>query len=380
MKIAQLGPFSPYRGGIKHFNTNLHRYLAAEHSVLPINYRRQYPNFLFPGTSQFDTSVSQEESLGERLFSPLRPGSWFQVYRRIKAWSPELVIFKYWMPFFAPGIGSVMRLVKRTGAKSLCVIDNLTPHEHRLGDHMLNKYMVNATDGFIAMSDTVEAQLLELKPEAKYRLSPHPVSSNFGPRIPQADARRTLGLGETEPVILYFGFIRKYKGLLTLLDALPQVIEQLGVKTIVAGEYYDAPDEYQAKIDHHNLAPHIIDATKFIPDDEVALYFSAADVVALPYITATQSGIVSIALEYDLPCIVTNVGGLPFVVHHEKTGLIVPPDDHHALAAAISAYFTTVDRKQMVENVRQEKEHYSWAGLMSNIFGLAEELGVGSGG
>lgn len=376
MKIALMGPFSPYRGGIKHFNTLLHRHFVEDHTVLPINYRHLYPNFLFPGTSQFDAGVSTEESVGDRLFSPLSPFSWLQVYRKLKNWSPDLVIFKYWMPFFAPGIGSVMRLVKRTGAKSICIIDNLTPHEHRLGDHMLNKYMVNATDGFIAMSNIVEEQLLELKPHASYRLSPHPVYNNFGPRIAQADARRTLGLGANEPVILYFGFIRKYKGLLTLLDALPQVIERIGVKTIVAGEYYDPPDEYQARINEHNLAPHLINATKYIPDDEVALYFSAADLVVLPYITATQSGIVSIALEYELPCIVTNVGGLPLVVRHEKTGLIVPPDNKTALAEAIIAYFTTINREEMTENVRREKEHYSWGGMLKNIMGLAEELGV----
>ena len=379
MRIAQLGPFSPYRGGIKHFNTLLYRHLVAEHMVLPLNFRRQYPNFLFPGTSQFDDSIGQEDSLGERLFSPLGPLSWYQVYRRLKKWSPDLVIFKYWMPFFAPGLGSVMHLARRTGAKSLCVIDNLVPHEHRPGDRILNKYMVNATDGFIAMSKIVEEELLDLKPLANYRYSPHPVNNNFGPRIPQADARKVLDIGD-EPVILYFGFIRKYKGLQTLLDALPRVLEQIGVKTIVAGEYYDPPDEYQAKIRAHKLAPHLIDATRFIPDEEVSLYFSAADVVVLPYITATQSGIVSIALEYELPCIVTNVGGLPDVVHHEKTGLVVPPDDPTALAEAIIAYFTTIDRQAMSGHVRREKEHYSWAGLINNINELAEELGEGSGG
>ncbi|MEE9465258.1 MAG: glycosyltransferase [Candidatus Neomarinimicrobiota bacterium] len=373
MKIALLGVFPPFRGGIQHFNTLLFEQLSAHHEVLVINFRRQYPDFLFPGTSQFDPAATVEQAFNERLFDPLNPLSWYRVYRRIKGWGAQLVIFKYWMPYFAPGLGTVARLIRsRSVARTLCIIDNLTPHEHRLGDQLLNRYLVNATSAFIPMSTTVERQLLELKPDAHYRLNPHPLYTNFGPRIPRDEARRKLGLGP-EPVLLYFGFIRKYKGLLTLLDALPAVVDRLGARTIIAGEYYDDPAEYKARIKTHQLSPHLLEATQFIPDEDVALYFSAADVAVLPYLTATQSGIVSIALEYDLPCIVTSVGGLPEVVHHDRTGLVVPPDDPPALAQAIIRFFTETDRAAMAKHIVAEKCRFSWEALAGTIEALAKE-------
>ncbi|MCH8838008.1 MAG: glycosyltransferase [Candidatus Marinimicrobia bacterium] len=374
MKIAQLGLFPPFRGGIQHFNTLLYRHLSTSHQVLVINFHRQYPNFLFPGTSQFDETLAVVPAFEERLFDPLNPGSWYRVYRRLSDWQANLVIFKYWMPYFAPGLGSVMRLLGRGNAtRSLCIIDNLTPHEHRPGDRLLNRYLVNSTDLFIPMSTVIEQQLLALKPMARYQLNPHPTYTNFGPRLPRDQARQRLGLGP-EPVLLYFGYIRKYKGLLTLLDALPAVVERLGAKTIIAGEFYDDPAEYLARMENPVLAPYLVDATRFIPDDEVAQYFSAADVVVLPYLTATQSGIVSIAQEYEVPCIVTSVGGLPEVVVDGHTGLVVPPDDPQALAQAIIEFFTTVDRPQMIKRIAEEKKRFSWSSLVDTIEALAGDM------
>ncbi len=373
MKIALLGVFPPFRGGIQHFNTLLFKQLEAQHDVLVVNYRRQYPDFLFPGTSQFDTAPTVNPAFRERIFDPLNPLSWYRAYRRIKDWGADLVIYAYWIPLFAPGLGTVMRLIRRnSSARTLCILHNLTPHEHRPGDRLLNRYLVNSTSAFIPLSTTVERQLIELKPDALCRLNPLPLNTNFGPRIPRAEARRKLGLGP-EPLLLYFGFIRKYKGLLTLLDALPAVVDRLGAKTIIAGEYYDDPAEYQARIETHQLAPHLLEATQFIPDEDVALYFSAADVAVLPYQTATQSGIVSIAMEYDLPCIVTSVGGLPEVVHHDRTGLVVPPDDPPALAQAIIRFFTETDRTAMADHIAADKRRYSWEALQGTIEALASD-------
>lgn len=373
MKIAMLGVFPPFRGGIQHFNTLLYHHLKVDHQVSVINFARQYPNLLFPGKSQYDSAAAVDSAFRHRLLDPVNPATWFRAYQRLKFQAPELVIFKYWMPFFAPTFGTIAYLLrKNTRSRSLCIIDNLTPHEPRPGDRWLNRFLVSNTDMFVCMSATVEAELRQLKPGASLRHNPHPLYENFGKRLPRQTARRRLGLGK-EPLLLYFGYIRRYKGVLTLLDALPQVVEQLGAKAIIAGEFYEDKEPYLAKIEALDLTPHVILADRFIPDDEVNLYFSAADVAVLPYLSATQSGIVSIALNYNLPCIVTNVGGLPEIVHHEKTGLVVPPDDPQALAEAILGYFGESDRKAMARHIANEKRRYSWQAFVGTITDLASE-------
>ncbi len=373
MKIAMLGIFPPFRGGIQHFNTLLYHHLKVDHQVSVINFARQYPHLLFPGKSQYDSAGAVDPAFRHRLLDPVNPATWFRAYQRLKFQAPELVIFKYWMPFFAPTFGTIAYLLrKNTRSRSLCIIDNLAPHEPRPGDWWLNRFLVSNTDMFVCMSATVEAELRQLKPGARLRHNPHPLYENFGKRLPRQTARRRLGLGK-EPLLLYFGYIRRYKGVLTLLDALPQVVERLGAKAIIAGEFYEDKEPYLAKIKALDLTPHVILADRFIPDDEVNLYFSAADVAVLPYLSATQSGIVSIALNYNLPCIVTNVGGLPEIVHHEKTGLIVPPDDPQALAEAIVGYFGESNRKAMARHITNEKRRYSWQAFVETITDLASE-------
>lgn len=370
MKIAMLGVFPPFRGGIQHFNTLLYHHLKTDHQVSVINFARQYPSLLFPGTSQFDSGGPIDPAFRHRLLDPVNPATWFRAYQRLKFLAPELVIFKYWMPFFAPTFGTITYLLrKNTRSRSLCIIDNLLPHEPRPGDRWLNRFLVSNIDMFICMSAPVEAELRQLKPGARLRRNPHPLYENFGKRLPKEAARRRLRLGE-EPLLLYFGYIRKYKGVLTLLDALPHVVEQLGAKAIIAGEFYEDKEPYLAKIKALDLSPHVIIADRFIPDEEVNLYFSAADVMVLPYLSATQSGIVSIALNYDLPCIVTDVGGLPEVVHHRKTGLVVPPGNPRALAEVIVGYFKESDRKAMARHIADEKRRYSWESFAAAIIDL----------
>lgn len=371
MKVVIIGAFPPFRGGIQHFNTLLYRHLKTDHQVSVINFRRQYPQLLFPGTSQFDAAQVIDPVFRHRLLDPIRPASWFRTYQRVKSLEAELVIFKYWMPFFAPAFGTIAHLLrKNTDAKSLCIIDNLAPHEPRPGDEWLNRFLVSNTDMFLCMSATVEAELLQLKPAAKYKRSSHPLYVNFGEQLPKTTARRRLGLGQ-EPVLLYFGYIREYKGVQTLLDALPTVVDQLGAKTIIAGEFYEDKEPYLAQIEALDLASHVILADWFIPDEEVNLYFSAADLAVLPYLSATQSGIVSIALNYNLPCVVTNVGGLPEIVHHDKTGLVVPPDDPRSLAEAIVGYFKESDHKAFARHIASEKRHFSWEAFRDTIIDLA---------
>ena len=310
MKSAIIGPFPPFRGGIQHFNTLLYESLGRISDVTAVNLRRQYPGFLFPGTTQYNSEAALDPAFSLRLLNPISPWSWRRTAKYLLDLQPDLVIYKYWMPFFAPALGSVAKWLRKAGdMQTLCIIDNLTPHEHRPGDETLNRYMLRHTDHFICMSGIVEQDLLRLKPEASYRKASHPAYVNFGSPQDKQTARQALGLSADGPVMLYFGFIRRYKGIMTLLDAMPSVVEQVGGTTIIAGEFYEDKAPYLEKIKDLNLGEHLLLADHFIPDEEVNLYFSAADVLVLPYRSATQSGIVSIAQHYHLPSIVTDVGG-----------------------------------------------------------------------
>lgn len=365
-----MGPFPPFRGGIQHFNTLLYESLGRKTDVTAINLRRQYPGFLFPGTSQYDSDATPDPAFSLRLLNPIAPWSWRRTANYLLDLRPELLIYKYWMPFFAPALGSVAKRLRKSGdTQTLCIIDNLTPHEHRPGDEALNRYLLRHTDHFICMSGIVEQDLLRLKPDASYRKTPHPPYVNFGPPQDKQDARHALGLSEG-PIMLYFGFIRGYKGVMTLLDALPAVVEQVGGTTIIAGEFYEDKAPYLEKIKDLNLGKHLLLADHFIPDEQVNLYFSAADVLVLPYRSATQSGIVSIAQHYDLPCIVTDVGGLPEMVQDGQTGLVVPADDPAGLAQAIIIYFKETDQSAMRRRIAAAKGAGDWDAFTRVILDL----------
>lgn len=373
MKITIPGIFPPYRGGIAHFNTLLYRSLGKRHDVSAINFSRQYPNLLFPGKTQMIENEPVIPEFGNRMIDSINPITWLKTSREIKRLSPDLLIYKYWMPFFAPSLGTIARRVKSNGkTQTLCIIDNLTPHEKRPGDLVLNRYLLNATDHFIAMSKTVEADLLSQKPEASYRLVSHPVYSNFGAPIPKDEARKRLGISEKN-VILYFGYIRKYKGIQYLIQSVPKFSNHLDALTIIAGEFYEDKLPYVQEIEKTGQADKIRLIDQFIPDEQVNLYFSAADLVVLPYIHATQSGIMQIALSYELPCLVTRVGGLPEMVEEGQTGFIVPPENPDAIAEGIVRYFTNADRELIQSNIRRKKSFYSWEHFTSQIEEMVSE-------
>ena len=373
MKITILGVFSPYRGGIAHFNTLLFQSLAERNEVSVINFSRQYPNLLFPGKTQMIENESEAAEFHNRMIDSINPISWLKTAREVKRFSPELLIYKYWMPFFAPSLGTIARRVKSNGkTQTLCVIDNLTPHEKRPGDLILNRYLVNATDHFIVMSKTVEADLLSQKPEASYRLVAHPIYCNFGAPIPKDEARKRLGISEKN-VILYFGYIRKYKGIQYLIQAVPKFLNRLDALTIIAGEFYEDKMPYIQEIEKTGQSAKIRLIDQFILDEQVNLYFSAADLVVLPYIHATQSGIMQIALGYELPCLVTRVGGLPEMVEEGQTGFIVPPENPDAISEGIIQYFTNADREMIQSNIREKKSLYSWEHFTEQIEEMVSE-------
>jgi len=358
-----IGTAYPHRGGIAHFNTLLFRTLQKRgHKVHMISFTRQYPSIFFPGKTQFEAKENPDLDIGaEPMLDSIGPISWFRVARRVREINPDLIIFKYWMPFFAPAFGTIARRAKaRRNTKVLFICDNIIPHERRPGDRLLTRWAISSVDYFIVMSDAVKNDLLQFLPNANYRLVQHPVYEIFGKTYDKSEARSALNLPPDQRIVLFFGYIRRYKGLHVLLDAMAKLEPDLNVKLLVAGEFYDDRESYFRKIDELKLADRVIVADRYIPNEEVGLYYAAADVVALPYISATQSGIVQICYHYNKPVIATNVGGLPEVVHDGETGFVVPANDANAFADAIRRFYNEDREKEFSENVARAKEQFSW--------------------
>ncbi len=388
MRIIIVGTAYPLRGGIAHYVALLSQTLVKRgHDVKIITFKRQYPKFLFPGKSQEETSPPPKPSphevgrgmrtvgaLGEggviadTIIDSINPFTWRKAGAAAAAFKPDLIIFKYWIPFFAPAYGVIARTAKRITrklgkeCKIAFIADNVLPHEKRPGDIMLTKFAFRAVDYFIVQSDTVEHDLKIVDPHAKFIRLDHPVYENFGSRIDLSEARKKLSIPDDAPAILFFGYIRKYKGLDILLRAMPHIIESLPeIRLIIAGEFYGDEKEYRSIIESlHIPAKNLVLATDYIPNDDVALYFSAANVAVLPYRTATQSGIVQIAYNFDVPVIATNVGGLAEIVIDGKSGIIAEAATPEAIAEAVLRYFQQYMESSLTEGVIQEKKKYSW--------------------
>ncbi|MGC2424295.1 MAG: glycosyltransferase [Nitrospirota bacterium] len=373
MKILLIGPAHPLRGGIAQFLALLYKALKKRgHEVLFHRFIRQYPKFLFPGKTQDDESKSPVEVDSKPLFDPLNPFNWFVEGARIAKEKPDLIILKWWMPFFGPSYFAVLLIAKllcRT--KVLLIVDNAIPHEKRPGDMLFTKLVFSLTDYFVVMSEAVQQDLLKLKPGAKFILTPHPLYEVFGDPKDKDEAKRALGV--SGPVILFFGFIREYKGLHVLLDAMPRIVKDVPLTLVVAGEFYEDKDSYMEQIEQLQLKGSVRVLDKFIPNEAVGDYFSAADVLVLPYRSATQSGITQIAFAFDLPVIATRVGGLPEVVKEGETGFLVPPNDPDALAEAVITYFQADSLEKFRDNVRRERGRFSWETFAEGVEKLARE-------
>jgi glycosyltransferase involved in cell wall biosynthesis len=371
MKITIIGTAFPLRGGIAHFNALLASHLGKRHSIQTITFSRQYPAFLFPGKSQEESGSASESMMvppAPQRIDSINPFSWIRVGRELRRSAPDLIIMKYWLPFFGPCFGTIARIAKRNRkTRVLYICDNVIPHERRPGDIAFTRYAFRYADGFIVQSDAVEQDLLKLLPEAKYRKVPHPVYEIFGPSIGKEAARKKLGLTASN-VILFFGYVRAYKGLMTLIDAMARLP---GVLLLVVGEFYDSEEKYRRHVADTGVDSRVRFYSEYIPNDQVVDYFCASDVVVLPYLSATQSGITQIAYNFDKPVIATDVGGLAEVVIHEKTGLVVEPGNPASLADAIRRFYADNLESAFSANVREEKKKYSWDNLVANI----EELG-----
>ncbi|MFQ5797240.1 MAG: glycosyltransferase [Bacteroidota bacterium] len=374
MKIAIVGTAYPLRGGIAHFISLLAKHLSKCHTVETITFKRQYPKMFFPGKTQEESGEHEHIPRAPQLIDSINPATWIRVGTQIRKRRPDLLIFKYWMPFFAPCFRWIAKGAKHgTSVKVLFICDNIIPHEQRPGDLLLTRYAFKQADFFIVQSDAVEEDLNKYFPGSKYLKVPHPVYELFGTPFPKIEARRLLNLTD-ERVMLFFGYVRAYKGLHTLLDAMPIVLRQLKVRLLVVGEFYEDERPYREKIRRLGLDNTVTVVPDYVPSEKVRLYFSAADVAVLPYVSATQSGIVQIAYNFDKPVITTRVGGLPEAVGHGETGFLVPPENPQALADAIVRFYRENRGQHFEERVRTLKQEFGWERLVQAI----EELAKGS--
>lgn len=374
MRIVLLGPYAPYRGGIAHFAASVRHKLADRgHEVRPITFSRQYPRILFPGRSELEAAGPSDDEPAERLVDSLNPVSWVRTARRIRRTKADAVIYSFWHPFFAPAYATIRR-VSGDSVRHVALVHNALPHEPRPGDRSLARLFLKGCSGILTMSDSVQADVRRLVPSADVRRVAHPTYDMFGDAPSKQEARNLLGLKANAPVGLFFGFVRAYKGLDVLLEALPAVVRKVpDFRLIVAGEFYEPADRYLRLLERSGVRDHVLLFDEYVPSERVGRYFAAADVAIQPYRSATQSGVAQIAWHYDCPLIVTDVGGLAEVVPHEQAGLVVPAGDPQALAEAIVRFFREGLHDRLRTGARRQKEKYGWAPLVDGLESLLAE-------
>lgn len=370
MKVIILGTAWPYRGGLSAFNERLAReYRSLGDEVEIVTFTLQYPSFLFPGKTQYSDEPAPDGLKITRKLNAVNPFNWVRVGRYIRRQKPDLLITKFWLPFMAPALGTVNRVARRQGTRRISILDNLIPHEKRFGDKMFARYFVGSVDGMVAMSRSVLADVDLFDPQGRKARAfcPHPLYDHYGGRLDREEALRLLGLDPGHRYILFFGFIRDYKGLDLLLEAMSDKrVGGLGARLIVAGEFYGDPKPYMEQIGRLGIGDRVVLKTDFIPDHEVNRYFCAADLVAQPYKTATQSGVTQIAFHFERPMLVTNVGGLPEIVPDGKVGFVVAPDARQ-IADALVRFYEEGWADRLGEGVRQEKQKYLWSNMTEAI-------------
>ncbi|WP_153798582.1 glycosyltransferase family 4 protein [Foetidibacter luteolus] len=372
-KIIIIGSAHPLRGGgIATFNERLAREFQQQGFDTTIyTFSLQYPSFLFPGTTQYSSEPAPKDIRIKVAINSINPFNWFKVGREIKKLNPDIVLVRYWLPLMGPCLGTILRIIKKNRhSRVVCIADNVIPHEKRPGDYAFTKYFVKPVDAFIALSESVLRDIKQFSNRPS-RLIMHPLYDNFGTPLNKAEARKHLGLKDHEKIILFFGFIRKYKGLDVLLQAMAdERIRQAGIKLMVAGEFYGERDTYDKLIDELELRPRLILKTDFITDSEVKYYLGAADFVIQPYRSATQSGVTPLAYHFEKPMLVTNVGGLPSFVPHEKAGLVAEPNAADIAEKILRLY--QLGESHFLPHLREEKKKYTWDVLVKAVEELAE--------
>lgn len=373
MRVAILGTAWPLRGGLAAYNERLAReYTEQGHEVVIFGFSMQYPGFLFPGKSQYSTSPAPQGITIRTMVNSVNPLNWIRVAREIRKFNPDLLIIKYWLPFMAPCLGTIAKLVSRKRkVRVVSVVDNMIPHERRPGDTLFSKYFVKQVDGFVAMSESVLRDIGTFDRVKPKKLCMHPLYDHFGAIGSRTEACDALGIDPDNRYILFFGLIRDYKGLDILLQAMANpAIKDLGIKLIVAGEFYSDPTPYLHMIELLNIQDRVLLHEGFIPDEKVAHYFNCSDLVVQPYKSATQSGVTQIAYHFHKPMLVSNVGGLPEMVPHGVAGYVTEPDATQ-VAEAIIDFYTHQRGAAMSQAVAAEKLKYSWKAMTEAIAEVA---------
>jgi len=363
-KIVIVGPVYPFKGGISHYTSLLYRVLSKKFDVELISFKFQYPSFLYPGDEQTDYENDNFKiNNTQYIMHSINPINWLNTAMKITKINPDLVIFQWWNPFFSPIFTSIAKLTRNNNkCKTIAICHNVLPHEKHIYDLAFTKLFFRFVDYFIVQSKIDEKKLLELKPEADYKKTFHPTYNVFKfEDISKETARKKINIGDEKKALLFFGFIREYKGLMTLIESVPGLKKRLNnLVVLVAGDFYTDKNKYLEKVKELNIEDCIIFKDGYIPDKEVGNYFSACDIVVLPYKSATQSGIVQIAYGFEKPVIVTNVGGLAEVVINGKTGFIIEPENHDELIDAVVKYYEEKLEFDFSKNIREEEQKYSW--------------------
>jgi D-inositol-3-phosphate glycosyltransferase len=369
MNICSIGPAYPYRGGLASFNDRLAQQFYAEgHNIEIVTFSMQYPRFLFPGKTQYTDGPAPEDIIITRMINSLNPLNWISTGLKIKNKNPDILLIRYWLPFMAPCFGTLARIAKSNRhTKVICIFDNVVPHERRPGDKILTGFFTGSIDGAIVMSQTVYDDLRAFSKNTPVKLTPHPLFDNYGPKVTREEALSVLNLDGDNSYLLFFGFIRAYKGLDLLINAFSDArLRNRRLKLIIAGEFYEDDTPYRELIKKYNIQDDIIIFDHFIMDSEVSVFFGVADIVVQPYKSATQSGVTQIAYQFEKPMLVTDVGGLREIVPEGKCGYVVNPEATEITEAILDFYDN--DRKEFfTEGVRQEKAKFTWDKMTKSI-------------
>ena len=368
--VVIIGPAYPLRGGLASYDERLAKaFMDKGYDTTIYTFSYQYPSFLFPGTTQYSNEPAPKGISIKIKINSVNPFNWVSVGNELKKLKPDIIVVRYWLPFMGPCLGTILRRVKKNHhTKIICIADNIFPHEKRFGDKAFTKYFLKPVDGFITMSEKVLQDLHQFAKGKPAQFIPHPLYDNFGEKINKEEAREKLNIDTDDRVVLFFGFIRKYKGLDILLQAmklLKQIPSVQNIKLLIAGEFYEDAANYSELLNDVAIKDKLIIHTEFIPDSMVKYYLCAADCVVQPYRNATQSGVTPLAYHFEIPMIVTNVGGLPSLVPDKKVGLVAEPNAE-SIAEKVKEYFD-LGEDFFLPHLREEKKKYSWDNIVKAI-------------